>query len=433
MFAKPLSMKKNDSNFLAIDQLRLGLFIELDVGWMAHPFPTGSFKLSSEKQIDILRGLGLTQVRYIPEKSDLLPTAGAITDRLTAAAQEAAARAADIEAQRQARAQALNAQRNRALQCERQFAEALRAYRNAMDKLLTEPKEVAQQCQEEIGQLVHTMCDGESAITLLSEAAGEKTAMHAVNVTIISLLLAKAMGMGEVDMRDLGVAAFLHDMGKVKLPDRVRWPDEGFTAAESKLYQTHVGLGVQIGKGMELSKNTLLAMAQHHEWVDATGFPMRSAGDAMTVGGKILSLVNRYDNLCNPSKAASAMTPHEALSWIFAQQKSKFDATVLGAFIRMMGVYPPGSVVQLADGRYASVVSVNSERPLKPRILLHDPAVPKDEALTLDLEHAPELTIRRSVRPSTLPAAALQYLAPRQRISYFFEPLVDPYLQGLAP
>jgi len=70
----------------------------------------------------------------------------------------------------------------------------------------------------------------------------------------------------------------------------------------------------------------------------------------------------------------------------------------------MMGVYPPGSVVQLSDDRYAMVVSVNSARPLKPRIIVHDPGVPKHEALILDLERAPHTSIRRSLKPSALSA-----------------------------
>jgi hypothetical protein len=97
---------------------------------------------------------------------------------------------------------------------------------------------------------------------------------------------------------------------------------------------------------------------------------------------------------------------------------------MLNAFIRMMGVYPPGSVVQLTDERYAMVVSVNSSRPLKPRVLVHDPKVPRDEALHIDLEAHPTLGIRRSIKPALLPRPALDYLAPGQRIAYFFEPAV---------
>ena len=95
---------------------------------------------------------------------------------------------------------------------------------------------------------------------------------------------------------------------------------------------------------------------------------------------------------------------------------------MLNAFIRMMGVYPPGSVVQLTDDRLALVTNVNSTRPLKPRVLLFDPAVPVDEALHINLEQHTDLGIRRSLRPQQLSYDALQYLSPRQRVVYFFEP-----------
>jgi hypothetical protein len=180
---------------------------------------------------------------------------------------------------------------------------------------------------------------------------------------------------------------------------------------------------------MALPPTVILAIAQHHELADGTGFPQRTKAESMGRKSHILALVNRYDNLCNPSRVASAMTPHEALSLIFAQLKSRFDPATLSAFIRMMGVYPPGSVVQLVDERYALVVSVNSSRPLKPRVLVHEAGVPKHEALILDLEHAPNLGIRRSLKPLNLPGASLDYLAPRQRICYFFERAADAQMR----
>jgi hypothetical protein len=67
-----------------------------------------------------------------------------------------------------------------------------------------------------------------------------------------------------------------------------------------------------------------------------------------------------------------SLTPHEALSRMFAQARAKFDATILNGFIRMMGIYPPGSLVQLSDDRYAMVTSVNSSRPLKPIVRVVD-------------------------------------------------------------
>ena len=86
-----------------------------------------------------------------------------------------------------------------------------------------------------------------------------------------------------------------------------------------------------------------------------------------------------------------------------------------------MGVYPPGSVVQLSDERYALVVSVNAARPLKPCVMVFDPKVPRDEALLLDLQAEVVIGIRRSLHPRHLSGAALDYLSPRKRMSYFFE------------
>jgi hypothetical protein len=139
--------------------------------------------------------------------------------------------------------------------------------------------------------------------------------------------------------------------------------------------------------------------------------------------------------MCNPHVPSRALTPHEALSLLFAQGKNRYDTAILGAFIRMMGVYPPGSTVQLTDDRYAMVAQVNSSRPLKPRVLVHELGVPRDEALLLDLEVAEggRLGIRRSLKPQQLPVDALNYLSPRARVGYFFEPaseLPSPEARG---
>lgn len=424
-------MKSEDSVWIDVALLRVGHYVELDVGWMAHPFPTSSFKISTHKQVEVIRGLGREQVRYVPGKSDALP-GDAPTETLQDNAQSTAHQAlllaqAREREQRQLRAAMLAAQERSLVACERRFAESVRLYRKTMELVQTQPKQAAGPCGAMVTTYVNDMLDkGEASIRLLSEAAGDKSSMHPVNVTIIALLLGKAMGLSRSDLHDLGMAAYLHDIGKVKLPDRVRWMEDSFSSAEFRMYQDHVAEGVTIAKAMELQAPAVVAMQQHHELADGSGFPARLKGDVSGVGGRILSLVNRYDNLCNPSRPGSALTPHEALSLIFAQLKSRFDSATLSAFIRMMGVYPPGSVVQLIDDRYAMVVSVNSSRPLKPKVVVHDPAIPKYEALILDLEKAPQLGIRRSLKPANLPPAALDYLAPRQRIAYFFEQAIEP-------
>jgi hypothetical protein len=110
---------------------------------------------------------------------------------------------------------------------------------------------------------------------------------------------------------------------------------------------------------------------------------------------------------------------------MFAQGRNKYDASILAAFIKMMGVYPVGSVVQLTDDRYALVVGAHPLRPLKPIVMVHDPEVRSDDSLPIDIGSIAGLGIRRSLKPFALPPPVLQYLAPRARMNYFFEPRQD--------
>lgn len=419
-----MSSTNSTDPWIPIDALRVGMFVHLDMSWMSHPFPLGSFKIASEDQIATIRTLGKPQLRWVPEKSDLdeAPVAPAV-------AVEEAAVAAETPEEAEARAhrQALVAQREALLLCERQFAEASKCARLTLELVHKQPEKAREQAEALARALVAKMIDSrELNIRLLSDGMGDKASHHGVNVAIISLLMGRSFGLDEAELVDLGVGAMLHDIGKLELPDRIRHRDSHFTSAEIDYYQQHVALGVSQGRRMGLSSGALLVVAQHHEQADGQGFPMRLEVGRMTPAARIVALVNRYDGLCNPHIAAKAMTPHEALSLMFAQGQKQFDTTMLSAFIKMMGVYPPGSSVQLTDDRYAIVVSVNTSRPLKPRVLVHQRGVPRDEALILDLEHAKGLSIRRSLKPMQLPRESHDYLAPRQRVSYFFEPATVP-------
>ena len=417
---------KLDPHYVDAAQLRVGMYIHLDVGWMGHPFPLSSFKVTSADQIATIRGLGLTRVRYSPERSDpevpLQPTLLAPQAVGDAANEAENAEAEAREAAMRVRCETLLRQQASLRLCERQFAEAARAYKQAVELCPTQPVATREQCERLVsGFLDKISCADEICIRLLSEGAGDRASTHALNVTVTSLLLGNAIGLDAQEMADLGVGALLHDIGKIELPDRVRHKDDSFSAAQTRLYQEHVNHGVNLARKMSLSAGATLVIGQHHEHVDGSGFPLHVGAERISRAGLIVALVNRYDNLCNPANLAQAMTPHEALSYIFAQMKTRYDAAMLGAFIKMMGVYPPGSVVQLTDDRYALVVSVNSARPLKPRVVVHDARVPRAECLVLDLEDTPDLGVRRSLKPQQLPRATLDYLSPRQRICYFFE------------
>ena len=405
------------------------MFIHLDLGWMSHPFPLSSFKIASSDQLLILRRLNLAQVRWCPAKSDLsLLAPGGAPDAAVGAADSnssepsALAHPSPEEIAREAHRRALAAQREALRLCEAQYGEAADGFRGVMELVQSAPTQARTLAESLTEALLDKMLvEGDLNMRLLNESAGDRNTAHALNVCIIALLLGRAFGIVRDEMVDLGVGAMLHDVGKLEVAARLRHRDESFTSAETQAYQQHVVKGVAIAQAMGLPPAPLLIIAQHHEHADGSGFPQRINMDRMSTGARIVALVNRFDGLCNPLLPSKAMTPHEALSLMFAQGRNRFDATMLNAFIRMMGVYPPGSTVQLTDDRYALVVSVNSARPLKPRVMVHDIKVPREDALVLNLEEMPDLGIRRSLKPEFLPRNSLDYLSPRARVAYFFD------------
>lgn len=424
---------------IEVAALTIGMHIHLDGGWMSHPFPRSSFKISNLEQIATLRSLGLQRVRWSPQDSDFSHSTGrwdtASPTGAASAEPEATPEPADLPDPAPAvnaptpqdiHRAALAAQRAALAACERQFADATRVARQVFDGVATQPVAARHSAQALTQQLVDQMIGSqELCIRLLSEGAGDKASAHALNVSVISLLMGRTFNLSEAEMLDLGLGALLHDIGKAELPERFRHREEHFNASEHKLYESHVSLGIAQARRMELAPGASLVIAQHHEHIDGSGFPLKLQSDRTTVPSRIVSLVDRYDKLCNPANPGKAITPHEAVALMFAQGKNKYDPAILGAFIKMMGVYPAGSVVQLTDDRYAMVVGVNSSRPLKPKVLVHEPGVPRDEALVLDLETVSGLGIRRSLKPLALPPRTLDYLSPRPRVSYFFEPTQD--------
>ena len=418
------------SQIIEPSDLRVGMFIHLEGGWLAHPFPLSSFKLISQAQIATVQALGLA-VRWYPEKGDAM-TAGAheLDDVDGIECVSSGPTLANIDAQSlessQSRARRMSryvlaSQRDSQAVCESQFNEATQACRALTDLVCNQPGQAREQAERLTQSLSAKMLgEDELCIRLLSENAGDKASAHAMNVTVVSMLMGRSFGFNEADMQDLGVGAMLHDIGKLDLPERMRNREDHFSRSEASFYEEHVAFGISQGKKMGLSPGALAIIAQHHECADGSGFPAQLNTDRTTVSARIVALVNRYDNLCNPNVTVRAVTPHEAVSLLFAQGKNKFDTAILSCFIKMMGVYPPGSTVQLTNDRYGLVVSVNASRPLKPRVLVHEPGVPREEAQVVDLEQVSGLGIRRSIKPLALPPESLGYLAPKARTAYFF-------------
>ncbi len=413
-------LSQTDLPFIEIDQLREGLFVHLELGWMDHPFTFSSFKIRSAEQLATLRALGLERVRYDPRRSDVEPKPASAVQ---AAAPPPATADDSFAAARQARADLHGRIEEAIARGEREVIKAAAVVRGLTQNLLQNPAKAIDDSQHFISLLANTLlADQDISVHLMSDkVAGEETYYHSLNVAVLAMLLARAMGCEAEAVKTIGMGALFHDVGLVDVPDRVRMKKEARNSAEEQIYRQHCAFGVEIARRVKLPAEVIAVIGLHHEHMDGSGYPQGLKGEALPAAARIVSAVERYDELCNPPQLEAGLTPHEALSALYARERARFAPEVLSTLIRTLGVYPPGTVVKLSNESIGLVVSVNELAPLKPAVAVYDAAVPKEEAAIVDLSAETELSISKAMRPGLLPREIYEYLSPRKRVTYFFD------------
>lgn len=420
-------MATSDTSWIDMQHLRAGLYVHLDLGWMDHPFAFSHFKITTPEQIATLRGLGLARVRYSPGRSDeavataLAPSALAAPPAAAATATSPAPSAAMLA--KRALMDAMRQRRESADRIEQAFVATAQTIRDTERILYSQPELALANTTQLVGRIADSiLTTSDMVIQVMSEKpGGEDIYLHSLNVATLAMMLARDMQLPKELVCALGVGALLHDMGKHEVPDRILKKNTPLTPAERHFLAQHPVYGAAMAARMHLPKAGLAIIAQHHEYHDGSGYPAGLKGDAVGVLSRIVVIVNYFDNLCNPPALADALTPHEALSLMFARLQSKFDPALLKVFIHCMGVFPPGTIVQLSNGAVGIVLSVNTQRPLKPWVVVYDASVPRDQALVLDMGAEEALHIGKALRPSQVPREVLNYLSPRMHLSYFFD------------
>lgn len=415
-----------DTLTIPIDQVQIGLYIHLDLKWFQHPFAFSHFKVKTEDQLRTLRGLGIDTVRVDPSLSDV-PVPTAASDEPAPPPQPAASAEARAEspvmAAKREMMERIREQRENAARVEQAFVNTARAIRDIDRNLFSQPAETVRVAGKLIGQITESILSApELAINLMGDKlGGEEVYVHSLNVTMLSMMIARDIKLPHELANVLGMGALLHDIGTKNIPDKVLNKLDAYNHAEQALIETHCEGGFEIGRKLGLAAPALGIIRDHHEMFDGTGYPRHLQGEATSVLARIVSIANHYDELCNPRNPAESLTPHEALSLMFAKMRSRFDPKLLQVFIRCLGVYPPGTIVQLANGVVGMVVNVNTAKPTRPQVMIYEASVPREEAIVVDLDQQPDLNIVKSIRPSQVPKDIHNYLSPRKRVSYYFD------------
>lgn len=264
--------------------------------------------------------------------------------------------------------------------------------------------------------------DDSTTLRALEEASGTVRSQHTLNVTLLSLLLARNFGLDSAALHTVALGALLHDLGEILLPAALCEAGHDTPTLTRHALREHLTQGLRLGMAMGLDAQVLQIIGRHHDAEGASG----PGSEPLAMPARIVTLVNRFDRLCNaPAPGELPVSPHDALKRLRSHCTSRADADVLAMLVQRLGLYPPGSVVQLSDERMARVVAVPAAHPLRPSVRIHDPRVAPGHAALLHLSEVPGLTVHRALNLQDLPRAMRDDLAPRDRIAYGF-------VQGLA-
>ena len=412
---------------ISVDQLRPGVFVRLEkTKWFDHPFLFNNFKIKDDKQIALLKELGISEIFCIPEKSDVLPMRPEETKPVRkeekALSQNVIDHMWEIKRERTER---LREKKKRIAECEKRFTDCINTLNNILRGVTGGNIHFVEEARALVDSLSeYFLADRESTLHLMNVMGQSESAYsHPMNVTILSMMVGKEAGLKAEEMIALGMGALFHDIGKSRIPKKLLKKRGELTRPEQELMSRHSAFGADLLASIEIfPKSAIRIVAQHHERMDGSGGPGHIKGEDIDRLSRIVAIADAYDNHCNHPDPNESLTPYLALSYMFGQQKHVFDVEILALFIRCLGVYPPGTVVQLSNGAIGMVMSVNPKNQLNPSVVLYDPDVPKKEALIVDLADEADLRVDKSIRLAHLPSEIFEYLSPRTRITYFVDP-----------
>lgn len=401
---------------ISVKRLQIGLHIHLkDLPWFSHPFFRSNFKLTKQTEINDIVNIGCEYVYYDPQKSDCLPMEVESNIKPVKST-------TDHAAIKEKKASDLRKRKEAYLKTEKNFFESAKEANRIMQGVLNGQ---ASFC-EEAEKMAHSfasffLSDVETTLNLINLSASddEELYYHSLNVSILSCMLGKELGIEDDEMKDLAFGALLHDIGKSKIPKRITYKRGKLTGPEQNLFRMHPLFGVGLLSGMgSVTRGVMKIVYHHHVFSDGKGYPAQICFDNLGLLPKIVATTDVYDNLINKRDQEKSLTPHQALGLMFKAYGKKLDNSVLAVFIRMLGVYPPGSICELDSGEVAMVVRIG-EDPLLPDVVLCDLNVPKHESMILKLGTDIHSRVERVLSPKDLNSDQLRYLAPKAKIGYY--------------
>ncbi len=240
-----------------------------------------------------------------------------------------------------------------------------------------------------VKRLVANVLKDPHALLWVAQSDDEDHA-QAIRASALIVAFGRQLRLPSRHLHALGTIGLLADIGKCLLPRALLEKPGMLNAAEYSIVKEHVRLGLEaLGRGNALDPLISAGIAQHHERLDGSGYPKGLGQDEIGLHGRMAAIVDSFSALCAPRTYANALAPQDALMSLFQWSESSFDTALVEQFVRAIGVFPVGTLVELSTGEIAAVLAQDPARRLSPRVLAitHPDKRPREAPLEVPIGH----------------------------------------------
>jgi HD-GYP domain-containing protein (c-di-GMP phosphodiesterase class II) len=361
---------------IPVEELRFGMYVsELDRPWTETPFLFQGFVLENDEQLATLKkyckSVFIDEARTVlAGLAPLKPAATRYTVQVPVEREVVHAKLAHADTQSTVR----------------EFLDAVRA-NQTLD---------AKSVEHAVNSMIESVLRNPDALMLFSRLRekGDYTHSHAIDTAVYMTSFGRFLELPVEQISLLGYIGLMQDVGKLRVPNEILVKRDRLTPAEFEQAKLHVQHSVEILRetpGMPYELAELAAL--HHERHDGSGYPSGLKGKEIGMLGSIAAICDTFDALTAQRPYAQAVSPSTALSMLYKWRGTFFDAVLVEQFIRCIGIFPLGSVVELNSREIGIVIAQNTEKRLQPRVMIiRDPAgnALKPQKL-LDLARAPKI------------------------------------------
>ena len=375
---------------ISIDSLKIGMYLcGIDRPWIETPFLSHRFLIKSHAQIEKLKQSGVKEVDIDPnhgidvanpQEERLDPR----TPGLTEEGQEKLFSTSEAPPTPEERIAQLppslhGKSLTQTLSSMKEFRhQVLESVRDLLGNVKTSGVVEGHQIKELTETIISQTLDHEEACVALIQTREFSPDLydHSLSVGTLAVLLGRLIGYDENQLRILGTAALLHDVGLLKLPRKLTQDKGQLLERDSQLYQSHPMLGVDVLKDSPgIPSEVLQVVAEHHGTLDQNGIPHNSSSNKISLNSRLIRIVDEYDELITGQHRPHPLSIREALRELYHKgQHQQLDQTLVSQFINQIGIYPVYSLVELSTGERGIVTANSPHNLLQPTILLFEDA-----------------------------------------------------------